>query len=83
MTHIYGAKLVSIIIHTKDTMHTCEAQFTCMKPNSQTLYRVTLGQPPPMDIYIYIYIYIYICVCVCILGLGKLTHCYRVNALID
>ncbi len=31
---VYGARLVSIIIHAKDTMHTCIAKFTCMKPNS-------------------------------------------------
>ncbi len=40
-----GIKTNELIIHTKDTMHTCVTQFTCTKKKKK---------------YIYIYIYIYI-----------------------
>lgn len=33
---VYGSRLVSNIIHAKNTIHTCVDNFTCMKPNSRT-----------------------------------------------
>lgn len=32
---IYGASLDSLIIHAKNMMHTCVANFMCTKPNSR------------------------------------------------